>query len=260
LFGPVELAEVHGSINHKGHEIAVARAYVGFEHRPLRVSARADGRGQRGLEGVPVPAVMRGSVELESGARLELLLSGWGRGGSVPIVGWRSDFSGARGGYHERRFHLGSSRVGEGATPLALEVASHEVAGTPTLTELALASEPRVTWRNPFADRAFSADHRFHGMHAIEDLPQAWEIALANLLVDMGDAVRDGRAPLYPVERAMQDVRIRLAMLESASRDGAVVEWQEEPWPIERRIAGFQPYREFRNLRRRLARLFARRG
>jgi hypothetical protein len=250
-------AEVHGSINHKGHEIALARSYVGFEHRPLRVSARADGRGQRGLEGVPIPAVLRGSVELEGGARLELLLSGWGRGGTVPIVGWQSDFSGTHGGHHERRFHLGSGRIGEGNRALALDVRTHEVAGTPTLTELVLASEPPVAWRNPFADVAFSADHRFHGMQAIEDLPQAWEIALANLLVDMGEAVRDGRPPEYPAERAMQDVRIRLALLESARRGGAAVEWQEEPWPIEAQIAGFQPYRELRNLRRRLGRLLA---
>ena len=97
-------------------------------------------------------------------------------------------------------------------------------------------------------------------METIEDLPQAWEIALANLLVDMADAVRDGREPLYPAERAMQDARIRLAMFESASRGGAVVEWQDEPWPIERQIAGFQPYRELRNLRRRIQRWLGRRG
>jgi predicted dehydrogenase len=256
VFGTVARAEVNGSINHKGHEIAVARSYVGFEHRPLRVSARANGLGQRALEGVPIPAVMCGVVELESGARLELLLSGWGRRGpKIPIVGWRSEFSGSLGGYHERRFHRGSGRFGEGSAPIELEARIENSEGARTPVELTLRSEPPVVWRNPFADRAFAADHRFPGMENIEDTPQAWEIGLAHLLLDMAGAVREGRAPEYPAERAMTDVRIRLAMLESARRGGEWVAWQSEPWPLERQIAGFRPYRALLNLRRRLARV-----
>ena len=250
---------MNGSINHKGHEIAVARAYAGFEARPLRVSARADGRALRTLEAVGIPAVLSGVVELDSGARLELLLSGWGRRGpKIPIVGWRSEFSGERGGYHERRFHRGSGRIGEDSAPIALETRVADVAGIATLVELELRSDPPVVWRNPFADRAFVADHRFPGMENIEDLPQAWEVGLAHLLVDMADAVRDGRPPAYPVERAMVDVRLRLALLDSASRGGEWVAWQEdEPYAIEARIARWSPWRELRNLRRRLARLRA---
>jgi predicted dehydrogenase len=260
VFGAVTRAEVNGSINHKGHEIAVARAYVGFEHRPVRVSARADGFGQRALEAVRIPAVMTGVVELDSGARLELLLSGWGqRGPRIPIVGWRSEFSGSLGGYHERRFHRGSGRFGEGSAPIELETRVGEAGGAQTPLELVLHSAPPVVWRNPFADRAFAVDQRFPGMENIEDTPQAWEIGLAHLLLDMADAVRDGRPPEYPAERAMTDVRIRLAMLESAARGGEPVAWQEEAWPIERRIAGFHPYRTLRRLRRRLVRLARRR-
>ncbi len=260
VFGAVARAEVSGSINHKGHEIAVARSYVGFEHAPLRVSARADGLGQRGLEGVPIPAVMSGVVELDSGARLELLLSGWGRRGpKIPIVGWRSEFSGSLGGYHERRFHRGSGRFGEGSAPIELSARIEVSQGVRTPVELALRSDPPVAWRNPFADRAFPADHRFPGMENVEDTPQAWELGLAHLLLDMAEAVRDGRAPEYPAERAMTDVRIRLAMLESARRGGEWVAWQAEPWPLERAIARWNPYRALRNLRRRVSRLAWRR-
>jgi len=260
VFGRVTRAEVNGSINHKGHEIAVARSYVGFEHAPLRVSARADGRGGRTLEAVPIPSVMSGVIELDSGARLELLLSGWGvRGPLTPIVGWRSEFSGLAGGYHGRRFHRGADPFG-GIQPIALETRVHEVGGTPTLVELVLQSDPAVVWTNPFPDRVFPDQHRFTGMSNIEDLPQAWEVGLAYLLLDMAEAVRCGRPPAYPAERAMVDTRLRLAMLESAARGGDWIDWQEEPWPIEARIDRWSPYRELRNLRRRLHLTGVRRG
>jgi predicted dehydrogenase len=261
IFGAVTGAEVSGSVNHKGHEIAVARSYLGFDHAPVRIRARSDGRGLRTLEAVPIPSVMSGAVEFDSGARLEALFSGWGtKGPTMPIVGWRSEFSGTRGGYHERRFHRGRDPFA-GWEPIELERRVHDVAGVTTLVELALGNDPRVVWRNPFADRAFPADHRFQSMSDIEDLPQAWEVGLAHLLVDMAEAVAQGRPPAYPAERAMVDTRLRLAMLESASRGGDWLPWQDEPWPIEQRIARWSPFREIRKLRRRFrASSRARRG
>lgn len=251
-FGEIREAEVWGSINHKGHELAVARSYLGFERRPVRMTARADGRGRRTLEAIPIPAVLSGTVEFDSGARMHVKLSGWGsKGPRVPIVGIRNDFVGSLGGCRDGRFYLGRDRFSEGWRELRLEPHMGRIDGTDTIVELGLESAPGVRWRNPFADRSFPHATRLPSMQHIEDLPQAWEIAIANLLLNMADVVRGKATPEYPVERAMTDVRIRLGLLESAARGGEWVDWQEEPYDVERKLLGFRPYRLWLDLRRR---------
>jgi predicted dehydrogenase len=253
VFGEIQRAEVFGSINHKGHEIAVARSYVGFGCDPVRVSARADGSSRRTLEGIAVPSVMAGTVELEGGRCIDLTLSGWGdEGPKIPIVGLRNDFQGTLGGYSDGCFHTAAQRKDAGWREIPWRAETETLAGSEVLRSLVLESDSPVVWTNPFADRVFADPAVYSSMLYIEDLPQAWEIAIAVRVIDALDAVAAGREPGYPVARAITDVRIRLAMLESAKRGGEWVPWQSDPFPLEHDLLRQATWRRLRDLRKRV--------
>ena len=235
-FGRVTRAEIGGSVGHKGHEIAVARHYLGIEARPVRARGRASGgTGFASGEGVPMPQRLSGLVEFDNGteAAFELRAVDVTDRASLDRADLRSDFVAERGGCRNHQLYLVRDGV---ERPVPVERRTRTLDGIEVPESLCLAEVPDVVWSNPFADTPFPPASRREYLCRVDDQPQSWEIAIADAYRDMAEAVRRGRPPEYGVAHSLTDVRIRLAMIESARRGGEWVDWQEEPYPVEREI------------------------
>ena len=233
-FGRVARAELAGSVGHKGHEIAVARHYLGTDAHPVRARAERTGEVSRfSGEAVDVPTGLAGLVEFSDGSEAAFSLRAIraDQEDDLAAADLRCEFRGERGGFWGGAFHLPEGEA-------TLERDCHEVDGVEVPRSLRLAEVPDVAWRNPFADTAFPPASRRPYLCALDAESQSWEIALADAYVDMAEAVRTGRRPEYDVAHSLVDVRIRLAMIQSTRRGGDWVDWQEEPYPVEREIAG----------------------
>jgi len=193
--GRVTRAEVAGSAGHKGHEIAVARHYLGVDARPVRVRATRVGATSRfSGEAIDAPEGISGVVELDSGAEaaFELRAIRAADEASLGAAELRSDFAAEGGGFRDGRFHL----VRDGReTPATLERTTRTVDGVEVPESLRLAELPDVVWTNPFVGTAFPPASRRPYLVRIDPTSQAWEIALADAYLDMAAAVREGRDP-----------------------------------------------------------------
>jgi predicted dehydrogenase len=247
VFGEISGATVKGLLGHKGHEIAMARAYVGAQNLPTRVRARGEGRFPPMEEGLRIPARVEGEIEFESGAVVQIALSRRGdHPDGVPAVGLQYDFTGTLGSCRDGRFFVGK---GEEEREIPWEARTLPMGGVEVLQELVAASDPPVTWRNPFADKPFVKDHRIRYYEHLDDGPQAWEIALAEDHQRMIRAIGGEPDAVYPLAQSRRDVRLRLALIESTRRGGAWVEWQEKPFPIEKEVMRFNWRRFLKRLR-----------
>lgn len=252
VFGEIRRADIRGYMGHKGHEFAMARAYVGADRAPLRVRARGEGRYPPMDEGLRIPARMEGRVEVEGGAVIDMLLSHHGTHRDwVPQEGLQYDFEGTRGGYRNGRFYLRGDDDGS-ECELPVEVRTADVDGVAVLQELVVASDPPVTWTNPFGDLPFAKDNRIRYYEHLETTPQAWEIAVAEDYARLADALAGGQPAYYPLSQSKIDLRLRLAMVESSRRGGDWVDWQEQPYAIEREAMRIKPRRLLRRLLRPL--------
>ncbi len=251
VLGRIDRVRVEGSVHHHGHEVAVTRSYLAPDAVPVRI--RANGAGlsyptippisPRNEEGVQIPALLYAEVEFDSGVLAEFLLSERCRyGPALPLAGVDREIHGSEGGFREGRFYL---RRGNPAKEVPLELTTRlsRVGGVEVVAELSVDSDPPVSWQNPLADRAWPRAEQLPSHPYVDDFPRAWDTAGAHLLLNMADAVRGKSALDYPVEKAMTDTRIRLAMLESDRRKGAWIPWSCEPFPIEREMASFKLYR-----------------
>ena len=237
VFGRIQCADIAGSVSHKGHEVAVARGYLPDGAQPVRARALGFGIVPHASEGIEIPATLSGSVEFDCGSEVRFFFSGWDpRGPHVPIGGLRRDFFGTQGGYWDGRFQLGTPDHPSGLRQIPLRTEVREVDSSPVLQELVLESDHPICWKSPFASRPLPWAEQLPSFQHVDATPRAWEIACAELLLDMANAVRTRSSPRYSVQRSMADVRIRLAMLESARRAGTWVRW-EETLPIEEELA-----------------------
>jgi predicted dehydrogenase len=239
-FGRIERAEIHGSIGHKGHEMSLARSYLGVDAVPVR--ARAEGEGplrRTSGEGIPIPKKLSGEVEFDTGgiARFELSLPVRAHGSAE----LRSDFSGTRGGFRSGSFYVREEDGSE--RKIAPEFHAEDRDGEAVLQEVVFPHTTPVSWKNPYAGHSFprASVREYHSL--LDPSPQAWEIAVADMYDDTAAAVRDGLAPEYPVARSLVDVRIRLALLESTRRAGSWVAWDETRFGIERELVRARPVR-----------------
>ena len=236
--GRIERAEVGGSVGHKGHEIALARHYLGVEAKPVRARATAsEGSGLFSGEGVQIPHRLTGTVEFDNDteARFGLRSVRVTSKADLDRADLRGDFVASGGGCRNNALYL--LRDGR-ELPISVERRLIEVDGTPVPESLRAAEIPDVVWTNPFSDTAFPPASRREYLCRVDDTPQSWEIAMADAYLDMAEALAEGRAPEYEVAHSQTAVRIRLMMLESSRRGGEWVDWQEEPFPIERTILG----------------------
>jgi len=225
VFGRIERAEIHGSIGHKGHEMSLARSYLGREAVPVRARARGEGPRRRSTaEGILVPERLAGDVEFDSGAVAHFELGAPLKAhGSAEL---RSDFQGTRGGFRNGCFFVREADGSERTVPPEFRVEDRD--GVPALQEVVFPGVARVAWENPWADHAFprASAREYHSR--LDPSPQAWEIAVADMYEDFAAALRTGRQAEYPLSEALIDVRIRLALLESDRRGGAWVGWEED--------------------------------
>ena len=228
-FGTLERVEIHGSLGHKGHEMAVARSYLGLDARPTRV--RASGSGEHSYfsgERLLLPARCSAEVEFDSGVDVHFELERMGVEGSSEL---RSDFFGTRGSSRRNRFvFCGQDGSERPATP---ELRLKEIDGQPVIQEITLADDATASWCNPFAARPFPPASELEYFTRVDDSPGAWEIAIADCYLDMVGAIREKRAPAYTAAHSLTDVRIRLAILESMKRGGAWVSWDEPRYSVE---------------------------
>jgi predicted dehydrogenase len=240
VFGEIERAEVNGSLGHKGHEIAIARSYIGWDESPVRVKAQGEGRYPgRTAELIAVPGRISGVVEFSSGAQAHFELSPAKRDPfTPPTVGLKNEFFGSLGLYQNKRFFLRKNHSPGNQEELELHTRFHEVDGVEVIQQMTVNCDPPVSWQNPFADRTFRTENRLKYLTHLEDSRHGWEIAIADQICNMVAAIQGEGAPQYPAERAIMDVRIRLAMLESSRRGGEWIPWQDEPFPIERQVIG----------------------
>ena len=97
---------------------------------------------------------------------------------------------------------------GKDPQPVYLERRFHNVGGMETLSEIIAHTQPEVVWRNPF--RAYYMDDEM--------------IAVADCLVSLVDAIREGKPAEYGPLQARTDQAVTLAIGESARQQGAPVE------------------------------------
>jgi predicted dehydrogenase len=94
----------------------------------------------------------------------------------------------------------------DGKDPMPIEIKRyfHNVGGMETLSELVACTVPEIVWRNPF-----------RGIYMDDEM-----IAVADCVISLIRAIREGAQPAYGVEQARLDQEVTLAMFESAKRDG----------------------------------------
>ena len=97
---------------------------------------------------------------------------------------------------------------GKDPRPVEIQRFFHNVGGMETLSSLVARTEPEIAWQNPF--RQYYMDDEM--------------IAVADCLMSLVKAIRQGSEPEYGPLQARRDQELALAMQDSAASGGAPVQ------------------------------------